>query len=575
MKTCLIRFAAPLLGVATLVFLSGCATLHQEQRISQRTSEAAFERQEAASSPTLPTRSFVVNDGFYAAKKPLATVPVNARAALPANFFKDASMNDQKAVSLTEIAARITTRLGYVVAVDQDVLVGKAGTSPGAAPASVVPTAAPQALPPLPGADADPGLVSAPALPPLPTVPTTPPALVLPEFIFSGNLVGLLDTLTGKLNLSWRWTGDRIEIFRFETKMFRLDALAGTVSNKANLNTTSTTGSASGGSGGSGGNSGASSTGTSGQTTSVTSNLEVWDDVEKALKGVSSKDGTLTLSPSAGIITVRDTPAVLRQVEAMIAEFNRLYTRQVVLNIEVYAIERSAGDQYGIDWKLVYDKASKYGYTLNSLGGLGGGTSGQTGGQAFSFTRGGAGQWSGSNVLVQALSSVGKTSLMTSNSVIAMNGQTVPLNVAREQAYLQSYSTTLNTGTSGGQTTTLTPGVVTDGVSMNFTPRILEDNNVILRYAIDLSTTEEITNFVSPDGNSAIQLPRRAVRNFLQNVTVHSGDTLVLTGFQQLQGGEDGTGPGSPKAWFLGGSRKANTLARTIVIVVTPYVTGS
>ena len=175
--------------------------------------------------------------------------------------------------------------------------------------------------------------------------------------------------------------------------------------------------------------------------------------------------------------------------------------------------------------------------------------------------------------MFQALSSLGRTNLVTSNTVVATNGQSVPVNVSREQTYVQSYATTLNSGAGGGQTTTITPGLVSDGISMNFTPRILDNNEVIVRYALDLSTTEAITTFTAPDNSAAIQLPRRAVRTFLNSARIHSGDTLVLTGFQQIQSSLDGQGPGSSKLWFLGGSKSSSALARSIVVVITPYVT--
>jgi hypothetical protein len=89
---------------------------------------------------------------------------------------------------------------------------------------------------------------------------------------------------------------------------------------------------------------------------------------------------------------------------------------------------------------------------------------------------------------------------------------------------------------------------------------------------VDLSSVDAIETFESPDGNSSIQLPRRSVRNFMQNVSMRSGQTLVLTGFQQANSNMDSSGMFSPKAWILGGGKKNEELLRTIVIVVTPRI---
>lgn len=295
--------------------------------------------------------------------------------------------------------------------------------------------------------------------------------------------------------------------------------------------------------------------------------MEIWNEVEDAVKGVMSDKGKLSMTPSAGTITVRDTPAALRQVEAQISEFNRIYGRQVTMNVEVYAIEQLKTDSAAVDWNIVWGTAaSRNGIQIGSQGGASGAPS--------SFTLGVQnGPFSGSQFVASVLSTIGKTSLLTSVPVTTLNGQTVPVNISRDRAYVASVSSTVNGSDAGGGTTsTITPGVVSEGFSMNVMPRILEDNNVVIRYAVDLSTIEGITTFTSPDGGSSVQLPQRASRNFLQNVKVKSGQTLVLTGFQQVTGGETGQGPGSPSAWFLGGNRGASSGMRTIVIVITPYV---
>ncbi len=554
------------LSVALVVALSGCAATKTVRETEREGQIVAADRYEAARSPRMENRSFVVDDGFHAARKPISVVPVNPTVPLPPSFFAPANMNVQSSIAISEIGSRITKMTGLQVTIDQDVL----GARSGGRASTAAPVAPPTALPsgPLPS---DP---SAPpsSLPPLPVsmeLSSAPSETVLPDLIYRGNLTGLLDEVTGRLNLSWRWTGNRVEIYRFETKMFRLNALAGKMSSSSNLSTTSTTSSGGGSSGGSSGGSGSSGNkGSSGSEISMSNDMEIWQEVEENLKEMLSSEGKLTVAPSAGIISVRDTPSVLRQVEAQVSEFNRIYSKQVMLHVEVYAVERQKSDDYSINWNALWSSASNaLGFSFTSAGGT-------SAGPAFTIDVNDPNSpFNGSNVVGRALSSLGNTTLLTSGTVISLNGQTVPLNVSREQAYLQSSSTNFNGSNSGLATTTLTPGVATEGFSMNFTPRILDNNQVLVRYSIDLSVIEEIETFASPGGGSAIQLPRRSVRNFLQNVSVPSGNSLVLTGFQQTQGTRSGEGPFGSGSWFLGGAKSANSTSQTIVIVVTPYVT--
>ncbi len=554
------------LSMALIVALSGCAaskTVRQTERGGQ---EVANQNFDASRSPKKESRSFMVEDTFYAARKPISITPVNPSVALPDAFRKPANMDVQTPMAITEIGSRITKLTGYPVVVDQDVLSAASGSGGARRAAASTPPVALPGAGPLPDASTPPG-----SLPPLPTsveLSAAPSDTVLSEVVYRGNLSGLLDEVTGRLNLSWRWTGNRIEIFRYSTQIFRLDAMPGKTSSNSKLNTTSSTSSGQSGGGSGGGGGGQSGNeGSSGSDISISNEMEIWKDVEDNLKEALSPGGKLSVNTSAGLITVRDTPAVLRQVEAQVTEYNRIYSKQVMLNVEVYSVERQKADNYSINWNALWSRASSsLGFSFNSA-------QGGIGGPAFTIgVNDPTSPFNGSSVVGQALSTLGNTSLLTSSTAISLNGQTVPLNVSREQAYLQSTSSAISGSDSSLASTTLTPGVATEGLAMNFTPRILDNNQVLLRYSIDLSVIEDIETFSSPNGESAIQLPRRSVRNFLQNVSIPSGQSLVLTGFQQTQGTRNGEGPFSAGAWFLGGSKRANSTSRTIVIVVTPYV---
>jgi len=496
------------LSVACVVFMTSCATTRQVNTLQQKAADLTYNHTEVARSPVMPNSTFSVSNGFYAAQSPLATPAPNFRVRLPEVFAKDASLQ-RFSVTLSDVAAHVSRVSGYRVELGSELTGGQVSD--------------------------------------------------IPEVSYKGNLEGLLDYLSGSLGVSWRWDGQKIEIFRYETKMFRISALAGKTSVTAKLDTTSKSQ-----------GQGSGNSASSGQKTEISSDFDIWNDISNTLKGSLSSGGTMSIAPSTGVITVKDNPSALRLVEAQIKEFNRLYSREVLINVEVYAVERGADDSAGFDWTLAWKQAAgRYGINLSTAG-VDQGSSASTISSSVA-----TGPFAGSGVIAQALSTIGRTTILTSGSVSTLNGQAAPLNIAREIAYLQSQATSLTSGTAGGAaTTTLTPGVVTDGFAMNVTPLILDDNRVKLRFAIDLSSIDGIETFQTPDGLSAIQLPRRSVRNFLQNVSLKNGQTLVLTGIQQAQSQSDQSGPFSPKAWFFGGSTKSSAKTRTIVIVATPYVTN-
>ena len=119
------------------------------------------------------------------------------------------------------------------------------------------------------------------------------------------------------------------------------------------------------------------------------------------------------------------------------------------------------------------------------------------------------------------------------------------------------------------QNTTLTPGIIKDGFSIQVTPRLLGEGRILLQYSlslIDLVGTPK--TFTS--GTNQIQLPETATRFFVQQSMLRSGSTLVLAGFDQDQVGQSSRGVGNPYNYLLGGG-VTNTRTRQILfIAMTP-----
>ena len=291
------------------MLLSGCSATRQASNDYRTTGDIAGNYANAGSN-VAPADLFSKSSDFYVDKKPITTIGFDDSAQkLPAMFQQKASMNIQSATPLSEIAARITRISGKIVNIQQDVLDGTAGEigqmigNKGGATA---------------GGSAGGGSSSSSS--------GEKDPLIVSDVVFDGNLAGLLDVVTGKLNLAWRWDGQQIQIYRYETKMFRLNALAGVAQMTASLNTASST---NGSGGGDGTTASANQTGTSGQNTQIDAVTSIWEDVGAALQASLSPKGTMSMVPSAGTITVKDTANVLRTIESQISEYNKIYSKQV------------------------------------------------------------------------------------------------------------------------------------------------------------------------------------------------------------------------------------------------------
>lgn len=554
------------LAASVVAALSGCATQGMKvvEQDNQTQKAMASELSEKAFIKVQPKAMISKSDTFWVDRTPLPP-RVDPTSQLPPVFARRVSINEQATLPLSEVFVRLGKHpllAGVRYTVAQDVYEADAsrlgvnvGASPAMAGANVDSTAArPQgaAQPAATGANAN----------------RRVEVMVSDLIMKDGSFAELLDMIATKTNLAWRYDGEKVHFFRYESRIFKIDALAGNLSTSSTVSSTGTGAGTSSGSG-TGGALGANTN--SASTTSVKTVADLWSDISNALQSQLSSRGKMSLMPSTGQVTITDTPDQLRRIDRYIKDLNSALGKQVAFNVHVYSVESTTGDGYGVDWNAVWSTLSnKYSLGLASAGNTTGFNN------LFSLNllnapNGARSNWNGSNAVLGALSSVGKTSLVTSTSVVTLNNIPVPVSVTTETGYLQEVSTTV-TGTAGTSQTSLKPGSVTSGFNMSLLPRVGDTDDLMLQFSMDLSDLVKLTTFTSPDNRTSIQLPQKNLRNFLQRVSMRSGETLILSGFQQTLAQDSQNGIGSPSVWALGGSRNTSGKTTTLVIMITPYV---
>jgi type IVB pilus formation R64 PilN family outer membrane protein len=258
---------------------------------------------------------------------------------------------------------------------------------------------------------------------------------------------------------------------------------------------------------------------------------------------------------------------VLERVSKFVDDQNMSLARQVVINVKVLSVDISDSDEYGINWDAVYQNVNR------SIGvSLGNSISPSVGATNMTLSVLGGGNWDGTSAMIDALSKQGKVSQVTSASLVTLNNQPAPIQVARQTAYLASSQTTI--GTAGtGNTTTLQPGKITTGFSMNMIPHILDSNKLMLQYSGDISALIRIDEVTS--NGSTIQTPQVDTRNFLQRVIMNGGETLVVTGFEQFNLNGTTQGVGDAENLALGGQVKTNKGKSVLVVLIQPVLSGN
>jgi len=465
--------------------------------------------------------------------------------ALPKIFYENAVF-DKTVASLAELAERISVRTGLPVKVTPDALeVGAAMRGAGSA-----------------GAPAPSGYGV-----PLPPAPAATRSAGVRIYYANGNLRGLLDTAAARFGVSWKYADGAIRFFHTESRTFQIDTLPGdstfnaSVTSGATSNPGSGTGGAAAGAGGAAGTTNG-VTANNSQNTAVASKLSVYGSIESVIKAMLSSYGKVVISPATGSITVVDTPDTLDRVAAYVENENRTLERQVVINVTVLSVSLNDSEDYGINWNLVYTTLrQKYGLTSAPFA---------LDGTRFSAGVLGDSRFAGSTAIIDALSKQGKVRRQTTASVITLNNQVVPLQVAKQTSYLQQSQTTVVPQV--GTTTTLIPGTVTSGFNMSILPHVLANGTVLLQFSTDISALNTIREVQS--GDSKIETPEIDTRNFLQRVAMKSNETLIISGFEQTDDNLDRQGVGSARNVAFGGGIKAASAKESIVILITPTTVG-
>ncbi len=404
---------------------------------------------------------------------------------------------------------------------------------------------------------------------------------------YGGPASGLLDVVASRFGTHWAYTGDSILFYNLETRTFELDAIPGDSSLAANV----LGGGQSGGSGGAvGGSSGASPGGgaaaggmgaggatggstssgdASGSQTSVTSTLSVWSDIKSAVTSMLSSSGKAVVTPATGTVMVTDDPVYVARIAKYIDQQNEILSKQVLLEVKVLSISRTDADQYGINWNAVFNSLSRnVGITATNAFPAGPGV----GSLAMNIlpTAGGSNlkQFAGSEAIINALSTQGKVSLVTSSTIVTLNNQPVPIQVGTQTSYLAMVSNMVTANV--GSTSSLTPGVVQTGFNMNLLPHLLDGRRLMLQFSVNISSLKALNTVLS--GGNTIQVPEIDSRDFLQRVSMRSGETLLLSGFEQTAVNLNKQGIGSADNTALGGGVSASKTRDIVVIMITPVI---
>ena len=244
----------------------------------------------------------------------------------------------------------------------------------------------------------------------------------------------------------------------------------------------------------------------------------------------------VAVNPVAGTVTVLGTAKQQELVQQYLDRVMQSAQRQVL--IEATIVEVTLKDQYraGIDWSKALQGTT--GWTINTLGG---GTNALAGALTpfiqATYTNSGS---NGFTAAIDLLESFGKTKVLSSPKLMALNNQTALLKVVDNLVYfsVQSQQALLSSSGSTLQpaTFTTTAHTVPVGIVMSVLPQINENGMVSLTVRPTISRQVGSVDDPNPDlktGGVKNSIPVIQVREMESLLQVRSGQTVILGGLIQ------------------------------------------
>ena len=374
-----------------------------------------------------------------------------------------------------------------------------------------------------------------------------------------GKLSTLLDDVSNKMGINWRYEDNEIHFFRNATATYFVKVLPSTSTASMKLSNGSGEGESSGGSG------------TSTQNTTSDYTIDLWEEIIEAVQGIVGTNGMVSSSKSTGTLSITAPNATMKRVDRYIDQQNQRLSKQVAVNVQVFNVNISDQSELATDFTVDFSNANlgDFKYEANSAGSLA--SAAQLGWTLLSPISG----VPDLNGIVRALDSKGDVSVVTTANATTLNNIPTPIQVGNNRTYVSAINEIVDTnGVTSSEVETET---VATGFNMQILPRILSNSVVALQY--NISTSELVGsndgfNQFTIDGNQ-IQLPDLSTRAFTQQVMIPSGSTLVLSGFEETTSRVDQEGTGHASNWLTGGRNSASTKREVMVIMITPVILDS
>jgi general secretion pathway protein D len=347
----------------------------------------------------------------------------------------------------------------------------------------------------------------------------------------------LLDTLFDIKNLFYKIENNKLYIFYYKTKTFKLDFVPNSITGTSNVDTDD-------------------------NSVKTDYSFDFWQNLEnnlvKILSNIDNNYKRPVIDKNSGLITVTANKIQMEKIKEYLNDLSDRLHKEVLIDVKIYSVELSKSHQTGIDWSQFSLQMNAQNIPLRAryLGGK------QSVFNAANFTLSG---------FLNFLSQNGNVNSISNPKIVTLNNQKALIRVGDTIYY--KYANEVTVDSNGNPTSSYAIDSTFVGVVLDITPQISDNNTIILSISPRISSFKDMTQL--NDQNREMP-PDTKENSLISVVRMKNNQTLVLGGLITNDKALNVNGvpvlKEIPIVKYLFSSKDEVTSRKELVFVITPHV---
>lgn len=369
----------------------------------------------------------------------------------------------------------------------------------------------------------------------------------------------VLDIVTRRLGVLWRYHDRALEFYRTETRVFDVRAL--TLSAHADARLGRTANSKTGG------------FDNSSRTSLIASEQHVLLAIKQRLEPFLTRSAIIAAQPGASTsIVVTDTPEVLDEISRYLEKENRILTRRVRLIFEEITLVTHQDAEFGLDWDSLWESGKIAASLSSNLVGVPiAGATAKLSAIPSAAIR--------SQMVLKALSKYGTILRHVTIPVMTLNRRPVTHAVRTTFSYIDQVKSTQGAEMSlspvrGVGSVSISQKEETVGAFLTLVPDAQENGQVLLSVAYDNTVAQPLKSVVVGDPGSQLQIQQITIdgHGTVQQVALQTGQPMLISGFDSTHSESERSRLAPEAPLLLGGLDRAKQARTATLIMVTAQV---